>query len=271
MHRKQPNPRYRVSNDLNQRDREHHEVAASIQGDFTAGQHKARYRARFPQRNESSIIPSDYCFDRDNRGNSGYPRFLIWDGEKRYEFIDLDGVGSRVDNAVGPQPTGAATPKEQPRSSPAKPGLRGRSRGRLFLPENGVSQRLRRDEAERAIRAYNSDPDVLGQERRAFAALGTGFRRGYVVDQLRALDAAYSTRSVGSDLQVIGDTIEREWESWSDFLQLALSLDEEVIALERLRSLLEPFLGSSTRRKPRSLATKALHFGSPTALKLRRR
>lgn len=90
---KQPNPKCRSAEDLNERDREHYEVSANLAGWFDKSRFVDRYRVMFPLRNQGSIIPSDYCFNRDNKGNQVYPRFLEWDGDKNYRFVGIgDGV-----------------------------------------------------------------------------------------------------------------------------------------------------------------------------------
>ena len=66
------------------------------------------------------MIPSDYCFNRDNKGNSTYPRFLEWDGGRGYKFV---GMGSSamtaLDTKPHPQPR-ATLPTSQ--TSPLSPG-----------------------------------------------------------------------------------------------------------------------------------------------------
>ncbi|MBK9386169.1 MAG: hypothetical protein IPN34_15255 [Planctomycetes bacterium] len=61
--RRQPNPRYRQPSDLNQRDREHYEVARGFATDFTGTEFRERYARQYPERNRGSILPSDYCFN----------------------------------------------------------------------------------------------------------------------------------------------------------------------------------------------------------------
>jgi hypothetical protein len=88
---KQSNSRYRSFDDLNPRDREHFEVARSLSSNFTAAEFKERYADIYPARAAGSIIPSDYAFNRENKGNHLYPRFLEWHGGHRYSFVGLDG------------------------------------------------------------------------------------------------------------------------------------------------------------------------------------
>lgn len=83
----QPNPKYRSAEDLNERDREHYQVSVGLTGWFDKARFVDRYRGMFPDRNQGSIIPSDYCLNRENKGNQGYPRFLEWDGDKKYRFV----------------------------------------------------------------------------------------------------------------------------------------------------------------------------------------
>lgn len=93
MQRRQPNSRIRTRNDLNVRDGEHYDVARSLGGSFTRSSFVDRYRAKFPTRNPGSILPSDYCFNQENKGNGLYPRFLLAEGRERFSFAGLDGRG----------------------------------------------------------------------------------------------------------------------------------------------------------------------------------
>jgi hypothetical protein len=88
---RQPNPHFRSAGDLNPRDTEHYHVAQSFGGLFTSAQFRERYSAMFPTRRKNSIIPSDYCFNRENKGNHLYPRFLIWQRDSVYTFVGLSG------------------------------------------------------------------------------------------------------------------------------------------------------------------------------------
>ena len=88
---RQPNSRFRSPTDLNRRDREHFEVARSIGTNFTRAEFLNRYAKLYPTRTHSSIIPSDYCFNRENKGNRLHPRFLIWHGGSAYSFVGLRG------------------------------------------------------------------------------------------------------------------------------------------------------------------------------------
>lgn len=91
----QHNPRDRGPSDLNSRDREHYEVARQFSEWFTRSEFERRYRAMYPDRKPGSIIPSDYCFNRENKGNTKYPRFLLWDNGQRYQFVGVDGEGDQ--------------------------------------------------------------------------------------------------------------------------------------------------------------------------------
>lgn len=91
---KQPNSQYRQPANLPPVHREHYDVAKSLSGPFEASQFRSQYRRMFPGRAPGSIMPSDYCFNRENRGNPLHPRFLLWNGEFSYSFVDLDGSGN---------------------------------------------------------------------------------------------------------------------------------------------------------------------------------
>ena len=254
----QPNPRYRSPDDLNKRDREHYEVAKRLGGPITPARFMSRYRDMYPSRNIGSISPSDYCFNRDNKGNVGFPRCLLWDGGRDYLFVGLDGTG--WNHAVSAL-DGAATPKPRSRErGKAKPGSRESGR---FLPRSGSSLILDPQVARAAIAAFNNDLFVQSQEESAFFALGDGFRSGEVSQQLRALNYAYRTRTSIRDICVIGRAIENSWERWRDLLSDLPNLAQEIAPIEETGELLAFFLSQGTNRKPRSLATKALHFAAP--------
>ncbi|MBK9386170.1 MAG: hypothetical protein IPN34_15260 [Planctomycetes bacterium] len=93
--------------------------------------------------------------------------------------------------------------------------------------------------------------------------MANGFHPQELLSQLQALDRAYSTRSVGADISCIAEELQRQWATWSNGLQRCRSLTESVPDEDTLSQLLAPFLASDTRRTPRSLATKALHFARP--------
>ena len=69
---------------------EHHEVARSFGDDvFNTAQFIVRYRAMYPSRVRGSMLPSDYCLNRDNKGNVNHPRFLEWNLRDGYRFVGL--------------------------------------------------------------------------------------------------------------------------------------------------------------------------------------
>jgi len=252
--------RFRSPDDLNTRDREHYEVASGMRGWFDKAEFVQRYAIAYPGRNTGSIIPSDYCINRENKGNAKYPRFLEWDGGSRYRFVGLGGAGAGADAAVHSLPSpptpvpAAVTTTSTPRHR------RGEAR---FLPAPGRSLTLDAETARAAILAYNHDPKVQAQERQAAEALSSGFEAGRVARQLAALDRAYSTRSVGADLVVVAQRIEEGFGRWTTLLSTATPLVDRVTDSAVLGELMAFFLGGPTRRTPRSLATKALHFAAP--------
>lgn len=254
MKRRQPNPKHRTAVDLNARDREHLEVAASFAGWFKTHQFVQRYRLMYPDRTVASIMPSDYCFGRDNKGNRLYPRFLEWDHSSLYRFVGMGDVSSdtppTTDSALSPLPEARGFLSIQ------------RSEVR-FRPAPGISLQLHRATATEAIRAYNANAPVQAQEQGALAALSAGFTRGRVEGQLRILNHMYRTRSVGSDLEVIASRIENAYERWQARLQSSVPLVDGVTARDCVQELLGFFLDAETERTPRSLATKALHFAAP--------
>lgn len=250
----------RTPDELNARDREHYEVAKALVGWFTGSDFRDRYRRMYPQRNTGSILPSDYCINRHNKGNASYPRFLEWDNDRSHRFVDLKTVERTTSAPPTPLPP-APVPAVQTRSHRAT----SRAATVLFTPAPGRSLVLNADTATRAITAYNSDREVLGQEERAFEMLGSGLHRGRVLEQLRALDAAYRTRSVGADLAKIAATIEERWTDWSGLLMAVRPLSDEIPPPEIIGPLMRFFLASGMRRSPRSLAAKALHFAQPLA------
>ncbi|MCH9053332.1 MAG: hypothetical protein IIA72_20115 [Proteobacteria bacterium] len=82
----------RLPDELGPLSREHYEVARTFEGFFDRAAFLARYREHYSQRGSGSIIPSDYCFNRDNKGNPFHPRFLWWDGQHSYVFVGLHGA-----------------------------------------------------------------------------------------------------------------------------------------------------------------------------------
>lgn len=242
----QPNSRYKTPDDLNNCDREHYEVAKSLVGSFTPARFVSRYRDMYSSRKRGSIIPSDYCFNRDNKGNVRHPRFLLWDGGREYLFVGLD--GKSWNHAISDVEK-AATPQRKTR--------------RRFLPTPHASLILKPAVAISAITAFNADADVQPQESRAFGALGSNFQRGKVLEQLRELIVAYSTRTSHADSAIIATAIENSWEKWCYLLSDLPDLAKEVVPDEVTYELLAFFLDQDTEKKPRSLATKALHFAAP--------
>jgi hypothetical protein len=252
---KQPNPRFRRPEDLPRLHREHYEVAKLLGGPFEASQFKSQYRQLFPDRTPGSILPSDYCFNRENRGNSLHPRFLLWNGGFSYRFVDLDGPSGP--NSVPPsKPGDVSIPLAVPR-----PGFR-RAEKRFLVPPS-ASLSLNAEEVRAAIHGFNVHDVVQRQEEAAYRALGSGFARGRVAEQLRILSRAYSTRTHGSDILIIADAIERDWDRWVALLAAAPNLAHQVAPVRLTRELLVYFLDQGTQRRPRSLATKALHFAAP--------
>lgn len=249
--------RFRSPDDLNTRDREHYEVANGMKGWFNKADFVQRYAIAYPNRNAGSIIPSDYCVNRENKGNAKYPRFLEWDDGSKFRFVGLRGEGAGAGATIRSLPP---PPSAVPAKGAAHRPRQGEAR---FLPAPGRSLTLDPETARVAILAYNRDPKVQAQERQAGEALRSGFAAGQVVSQLVALDHAYSTRSVGADLAVIGKRIEEGFGRWTTLLFATTPLVDRVTDIAVIDELLAFFLDGPTRRMPRSLATKALHFAAP--------
>ena len=76
--------------DLSPVQREHHEIAQSFESEFTAKGFKERYLEQFPDRNWSSILPSDFSFNNAQKDRDRYPSFLITVAPSRYRFVSLD-------------------------------------------------------------------------------------------------------------------------------------------------------------------------------------
>lgn len=143
-----------------------------MSGWFDKGQFVQRYGIAYPNRNTGSIIPSDYCVNRENKGNAKYPRFLEWDGDSRYRFLGLGSKGSgggAATQSIAPPPVAAP-----PKTSTSRP----RRAAARFLPTAGRSLTLDAETARAAILAYNRDLKVQDQERRAAEALRGGFVAG---------------------------------------------------------------------------------------------
>ena len=83
------NKTYSPSN-LSPVQQEHHEVAQSFNGEFSTSEFKKRYLARFPHRNPSSILPSDFSFNNRQRDRERYPSFLTTVAPSRYRFVGLE-------------------------------------------------------------------------------------------------------------------------------------------------------------------------------------
>lgn len=69
---------------------EHHEIAQIFDGEFSTGEFKERYLESFPDRNPSSILPSDFSFNNAQKDPDRYPSFLITVAPSRYRFVGLD-------------------------------------------------------------------------------------------------------------------------------------------------------------------------------------
>ncbi|MEQ1632550.1 MAG: hypothetical protein ABL997_09265 [Planctomycetota bacterium] len=166
--------------DLNTRDREHYEVASTMQGWFDKAEFVKRYAIAYPDRNKGSIIPSDYCVNRHNKGNAKYPRFLEWNGDSSYRFLGLGDTGA----ATGATVRSLAAPRNaMPARTSASSSRQGTSR---FLPAPGRSTTLDVESARAAVVAYNRDPKVQSQEMQAGEALRGGFTAGQVDGQGRS-------------------------------------------------------------------------------------
>jgi len=61
----------------------------------------------------------------------------------------------------------------------------------------------------------------------------------------------------------IAAAIESDWSTWTSTLASCSELSEETPDPSGVQVLMAYFLASETRRRPRSLATKALHFARP--------
>ncbi|WP_158514354.1 HNH endonuclease [Nioella sediminis] len=70
--------------------REHYDVSRSFEGHFTRAQFDERYRKMFPERNPSSILPSDFSHNNTQRAKDLYPSFLETVGDSVYRFIGLE-------------------------------------------------------------------------------------------------------------------------------------------------------------------------------------
>src|SRR5260221_8357325 len=147
-------------------------------------------------------VSAVYCFNRREKPDPDSPRFLVRHAGARYSFVGIDGHGDR---STTERPGGETPPPGEVSPSATRHVLTSRTRTdfsstRRFVPAPRASLILNGDVAAAAIRAHNSDAEVEARERRPFYAVGNGFVRHRVEFQLRALDRAYNTRSLGSDL-----------------------------------------------------------------------
>lgn len=69
---------------------EHHVIAKGFDGEFSTNEFKQRYLERFPDRNPSSILPSDFSYSNAQKERAKYPSFLITVAPSRYKFVGLD-------------------------------------------------------------------------------------------------------------------------------------------------------------------------------------
>ena len=76
--------------ELSQVQREHYDVSRSFESHFARAQFDERYREMFPQRNPSSILPSDFSHNNTQRAKVLYPSFLETVGDSVYRFIGLE-------------------------------------------------------------------------------------------------------------------------------------------------------------------------------------
>lgn len=180
---------------------------------------------------------------------------LMTDGDK-VTLVSHESSASAAPNPVTLRPRGAAD---------ATGRDLGARRMRRFEPLRPRPYKLDERSAIDAIEGFNSDTVVSNQESTAFQEVGEGLVQGRVYEQLIKLDSpsAYSTRSVHADLAVIASAIEAAWSKWQQLLNSSSPLELSVPDTELVVGLLEFFLGQPTRRLPRSLATKVLHFSVP--------
>jgi hypothetical protein len=90
--------------------REHYQVANEIEGFFDRAGFCELYHRLYPDRKEGSILPSDYCFNRENKGNVRHPRFLWWDGDRSYIFAGLNGAPKGPETASVEYNSGTTSP-----------------------------------------------------------------------------------------------------------------------------------------------------------------
>ena len=140
----QPNPKFRTPDDLPSAHREHYEVARSLAGWFTPSRFRQQYRQMYEERAPGSILPSDYCFNRDNKGNTNHPRFLLWDNGSQYLFVDLNGTANREERSRATVP-GPNTSVESKVRSPTSAGHRGGTQSQRPLQCAADTMRKLRD------------------------------------------------------------------------------------------------------------------------------
>ncbi len=257
----QRNPKFKGPDDLNERDREHYEVARALAGWFDKARFVDRYRALYPRQNLGSIIPSDYCFNRDNKGNQRYPRFLEWDHGRRYRFVGLrpgastDSLSDRSQPSTPPVPTVSAP-------LPARVPVR---RGTTAFAARDVP-RLRTPDRHRCRRVCR--PRVQQRRHRASAGaqslLGPGCR-------LQTWTSAGAARRAERGLQ----HALHQYGPRHDRRQDRARVRHVATVVERLvppggrprgrgRSIPDRLLPEAGHAaQARSLAAKALHFGAP--------
>lgn len=215
----------------------------------------------FPKRSLGSMLPSDYCFNRDNKGNRRHPRFLIWDGGRRYVFVGLDWDGDIPEVFAGaPRPGVGAGRLRRSRRSQSAPRRKTR-RARPYLLDPQVCRH--------ALASYNSDPAALRDEAIVYRKLAHGFQSGRILAGLSALRNGYVRATprprAEHDLAVIARAVEAEWLTFSELTGAAPDLRDRVCNIDVLERLFRLFLDHDYIWRHRSLATKALHFAAPQA------
>lgn len=81
--------------------REHYEIAQIFDGEFTTNLFKQRYLEQFPDRNPSSILPSDFSYNNFQNDRDKYPPFLITVAPSRYRFVGLDFSHPNIGHHIG--------------------------------------------------------------------------------------------------------------------------------------------------------------------------
>ena len=103
--------------DLSRVQREHYDVSQSLEGQFTRTDFDERYRMMFPERNPSSLLPSDFSRNNNQQAKDLYPAFLDTVGDSIYQFVGLDTGHDPIARRLAPR-RGSA--KITPRSSPLR-------------------------------------------------------------------------------------------------------------------------------------------------------